>query len=213
MPGMIQTSRRREGLGMAAVRSVCRSVAIVTAVLLTLHPSLAAQGVGSRPAGMPASAPLSEHDAFLKQYCVTCHNQRLRTQGLALDTLDLRQVVSNAVIWEKVIRKLRTGAMPPAGARRPEQKASDQLASWLETEIDRAAAARPNPGRTETWHRLNRAEYSNAVRDLLAIEIDVTALLPGDDGSYGFDNIAGVLKISPTQLDRYLSAGRAIASA
>src|SRR5262249_26312813 len=147
-----------------------------------------------------------------KKYCVTCHNERLKTARLALDAVDAERPADHPEVWEKVIRKLRTGAMPPPGAPRPDQAAYASLASWLETEIDRAATAKPNPGRTETFHRLNRAEYQNAIRDLLAVEIDVTSLLPPDDSSYGFDNIAGVLKLSPTLLDRYIDAARTIAS-
>jgi mono/diheme cytochrome c family protein len=160
------------------------------------------------------SSPMAvaTHQAVLKQYCVTCHNQRLKTAQLTLDTIDIENPAANAAVWEKVIRKLRTRAMPPPGTPRPDQATYTSLASWLEHEIDRVADAKPNPGRTETFHRLNRAEYQNAIRDLLAIEIDVTSLLPPDDSSYGFDNIAGVLKVSPTLLDRYIAAARTIAS-
>jgi mono/diheme cytochrome c family protein len=152
----------------------------------------------------------SSEQAIVKQYCTGCHNQRLRTGGLALDTLAMTDVSADAHVWEKVIRKLRAGAMPPAGARRPDRATLEGLAAWLETSIDRAAETRPNPGRTETYHRLNRAEYQNAVRDLLALNVDVSSLLPADDASYGFDNIAGVLKVSPTQLERYMTASRQI---
>ena len=110
-----------------------------------------------------------------------------------------------AETWEKVIRKLRVGAMPPQGMPRPDKAATDGLASFLETSLDRAYAANPNPGRA-TMHRLNRAEYANAIRDLLALDVDATALLPPDDESSGFDNIADVLKVSPSLMERYLSA-------
>ena len=113
-------------------------------------------------------------------------------------------------IWEKVVRKLRAGAMPPALRPRPDDVTYETFTAWLETELDRAAAAHPDPGRTDTFHRLNRSEYHNVIRDLLALEVDVAALLPADDGSYGFDNIAGVLGISPTLLERYLSAAKKI---
>src|SRR5262245_15839677 len=178
----------RARLQRAPSVSVWRAAALAAALLSLPQPSIASQDSG-------AQGPYKQ---LLQQYCVPCHNQRVRTQGLALDTVDLSQIAGNADMWEKVIRKLRSGAMPPAGARRPSQTASNEFGGWLENEIDRAAAARPNPGRTETWHRLNRTEYGNAVRDLLAVEQDVTSLLPADDASYGFDNIAGVLKISPT---------------
>jgi mono/diheme cytochrome c family protein len=157
-----------------------------------------------------ASSQPTTPRATIDRYCVTCHNDRLKTAGLALDKLDIANVPAHADTWEKVIRKLRTGAMPPAGSRRPDAAAVQTLASFLESEIDRAAAARPNPGRTETIHRLNRAEYRNAIRDLLALDIDVSSMLPADDMSYGFDNIAGVLKITPSLLDRYMAAARQV---
>ena len=114
-------------------------------------------------------------------------------------------------IWEKVVRKLRAGAMPPAPRPRPDAATYEVFTTWLETELDHAAAARPDPGRTDAFHRLNRSEYHNVIRDLLALEVDVAALLPADDGrSYGFDNIAGVLGMSPTLLERYLSAAKKI---
>ena len=129
---------------------------------------------------------------------------------IALDTLDLSRVSANAVVWEKVVLKLRAGVMPPAGAPRPDKATHDGFASWLEGELDRSWSANPDPGRTEPLHRLNRVEYRNAVRDLLALDLDVSALLPGDDVSYGFDNIAGVLKLSPTLMERYLSAAQKV---
>ena len=157
------------------------------------------------PAPTPSSAP---HRALLDRYCVTCHNDRLQTADLALDTLDLEHVGESPEVWEKVVRKLRAGVMPPSGRPRPDQPAYDGLATWLEMALDHAAAASPDPGRTEPFHRLNRAEYQNAIRDLLALDIDITERLPPDDASYGFDNIAGVLKMSPTLMDRYLSVSR-----
>jgi mono/diheme cytochrome c family protein len=143
--------------------------------------------------------------ALLNQYCVTCHNQRAKVAGLMLDTLDLEHAGERAEIWEKVVQKLRAGAMPPAGSRRPEKTAYDALTSWLETELDQAAAARPRPGRPVV-QRLNRFEYTNAIRELLALEIDGPALLPTDESGYGFDNIADVLSISPGLLERYMIA-------
>jgi hypothetical protein len=148
--------------------------------------------------------------ATLSQYCLTCHSQKVHSAGVVLAVADLSDVPARAEIWEKVIRKLRTKAMPPAGAPRPDQAGYDALASYLENEIDTAAVAHPNAGRTEPVHRLNRTEYQNAIRDVLAIDIDASELLPADDQSYGFDNIAGVLKMSPTLLERYLGAAREI---
>ena len=152
-------------------------------------------------------------NAILDQYCVTCHNDELRSRGtvpVSLQSVDLANIPAGAELWETVIRKLRTGSMPPAGRPRPTSAALDDLASWLEVRIDRAAAAQPNPGRTVPLHRLNRTEYQNAIRDLLALDIDVSALVPADDQSYGFDNIAGVVKVSPTLLERYMNAARKI---
>ena len=149
--------------------------------------------------------------AVLDRYCVTCHNQTIRTGGLALDTLDITNPTTNTDVWERVIVKLRAGSMPPPGRPRPDQASYHAVASWLETEIDRVAAASPNPGRTGTVHRLNRTEYNNAIRDLLALDVDVTSLLPGDETSdAGFDNNADVLSITTAQLERYMSATRKI---
>ncbi len=149
--------------------------------------------------------------AFVDTYCARCHNQRLNTAGLAFDTLDVTDVASHAPAWEKVVVKLRAGLMPPAGMPRPQQSIIDGFASSVEEALDRAALAHPNPGRTEPFHRLNRAEYQNAIRDLLALDIDATPMLPTDEVSYGFDNIAGVLKLSPLLTERYLNAAQKVA--
>ncbi|HET9831918.1 MAG TPA: DUF1592 domain-containing protein, partial [Vicinamibacterales bacterium] len=148
---------------------------------------------------------------FLNTYCITCHNQRAKTGGLALDTLDVTNVSTDAETWEKAVVKLRAGLMPPSGARRPPQGVIDEFAASLEASLDRAAQAHPNPGRTEPFHRLNRAEYQNAIRDMLALDVDATTLLPTDEVSYGFDNIAGVLKLSPLLTERYLNAAQKVA--
>ena len=142
---------------------------------------------------------------LLDKYCVTCHSDKLKTGGLSLQSADLAKVPENAEIWEKVIRKLRVEAMPPQGMPRPDKAALDAFATLLENTIDREALARPKPGRS-SLHRLNRSEYANAIRDLLALDVDTTTLLPPDDESYGFDNIADVLKTSPSLLERYMSA-------
>ena len=147
--------------------------------------------------------------ALLDRYCVTCHNDRLRTAGLTLDALDAGRVGAHAATWEKVVRKLRARAMPPAGRARPDRAAYAAVAAALETALDRAAAAAPNPGGTPP-HRLNRAEYANAVRDLLGVDVDGRALLPPDDADLGFDNMADILSMSPALLERYLSAARRI---
>ena len=165
------------------------------------------------------------HRELLDRYCVACHNERLvagrggapsplvsqlRAVGLAFDTLDLETVDERPEVWEKVARKLRGGMMPPAGRPRPDGEAAVAFAGWLETELDRTAAENPDPGRTAPLHRLNRAEYRNAVRDLLALEVDVDALLPADDSSYGFDNIGTALRMSQSLLERYLAAARTV---
>jgi mono/diheme cytochrome c family protein len=149
--------------------------------------------------------------ALLNQYCVTCHNQRAKTGGLALDTMSLSDIPAGAETWEKVIRKVRGGQMPPAGMPRPAQASLDALVAHLETSIDRAAFASPRL-RHASIHRLNRSEYANAIRDLFALNVDISALLPPDEEAYGFDNNATVLNISTSLMERYLSAAWKIAS-
>ena len=146
--------------------------------------------------------------AVLRQYCFACHNERAQIGGLALDSLDMTQVAERPDVWEEVVRKLRTGAMPPAGRPRPAAAEADTVATWLETELDRAAAEQPNPGRP-TLHRLNRAEYRNAVRDLFALDVDAS-LLPADNAAYGFDNNADALTLSSALTERYLGAAAKI---
>ena len=143
--------------------------------------------------------------ALLDRYCVTCHNERLHTAGLTLEKADVANVGADAALWEKVLDKVRSGSMPPAGLPRPDQPSYNSFAAYLETALDRTAAAAPQPGRVAV-HRLNRAEYTNAIRDLLGVDVDVESLLPADDSGYGFDNIADVLSVSPMLLERYLSA-------
>jgi hypothetical protein len=159
----------------------------------------------------PPASPTSPDRALIDRYCVTCHSDRTRTAGLTLEKRDLQRVSEDAEVWEKAVRKLRGGMMPPQGMPRPAQASIDSLVTFLETSIDRAALAKPNPGRSPL-HRLNRTEYANAVRDLLALDIDATTLLPADDESSGFDNIADVLKVSPSLLEQYLTASRKISS-
>jgi hypothetical protein len=160
----------------------------------------------------PAGDPVSIHGGLLKRYCIGCHNERNQANAgkLALDSIDLARVGQDAEVWEKVILKLRAGLMPPAGRSRPDAAARTAFVTFLETELDRHAAATPNPGRPEAFHRLNRAEYRNAIRDLFGLDMDMRALLPSDDASYGFDNIAGVLKISQSRLEQYLTVARRV---
>ena len=168
--------------------------------------------VAAMPVAAQTSVPgsPSEQRALLDRYCVTCHNGALQTADLELDSVDVNDVSANPAVWERVVRKLRAGSMPPLPRPRPDATTYAGFIEWLETELDAVAANAPNPGRTEAFHRLNRAEYHNVVRDLLGLDVDVAELLPADGGSYGFDNIAGVLGMSPTLLERYLSAAKKV---
>jgi uncharacterized protein DUF1592/uncharacterized protein DUF1588/uncharacterized protein DUF1587/uncharacterized protein DUF1585/uncharacterized protein DUF1595 len=148
---------------------------------------------------------------LVDKYCVTCHNQRLKTSGLALDAAELNDIAAHPEVWEKVMRKVGAGMMPPAGVPRPDEATKRALISRLEGVLDRAAQSRPNPGRPLV-HRLNRAEYANAIRDLLAVEVDVSSMLPPDDSSAGFDNNADVLGLSPVLLESYLTAAERISA-
>jgi hypothetical protein len=148
--------------------------------------------------------------ALLDRYCVGCHNQRLKTAKLELDVLDVTHPEHDSLTWERAIRKLRGGMMPPPGAAaRPSAAEVNSFATYLEDSLDKAGAANPNPGSVRI-HRLNRAEYANAARDIFAVDIDASSLLPTDDISDGFDNIASALKVSPSFLDQYLMAARAV---
>jgi hypothetical protein len=178
---------------------------------MPLRANIAAAAVASTIGLLAGCGPsrerqIEQHAATVTHYCVSCHDDIERTADLSLQSVSLASVGEHAATWEKVVRKLRAGMMPPADGPRPEPEVRLALTAWLEQELDQVAAAAPNPGRTEPFHRLNRAEYRNAVRDLLDLEVNVAELLPADDASYGFDNIAGVLKLSPTLLERYLAA-------
>ena len=177
------------------------AVAVVALVLVAV-------GADAQTSARPPAANPSQ--ALIDRYCVTCHNERLKTAKLDLDTLDLTRPEKDALTWERAIRKLRGGMMPPPGAARPAAADALALARYLEDALDKAGAANPNPGSVRI-HRLNRAEYSNAMRDLFGLDVDVSALLPNDDISDGFDNIASALKVSPSFLDQYIMAARAMA--
>jgi hypothetical protein len=156
-------------------------------------------------------APLAAPAAMFEKYCVSCHNQRLRTAGFAIDNLDSAHPAANPEAWEKVIAKLRAGSMPPPGRPRPDPATYRAVASALEQDIDRAWLAKPNPGRINAVHRLNRTEYNNAIRDLFAVDVDVKPLLPGDETADGsFDNMADALSISTAHLERYMSVARQV---
>jgi mono/diheme cytochrome c family protein len=162
------------------------------------------------PAGTTSAASTPEaFTALLNKYCVSCHGEKTRTAGLVLEKRDFSKVAEDAQVWEKVVRKLHAGAMPPMGLPRPGNADVDHFTAWLETSLDGAAAEHPNPGRT-LIHRLNRTEYGNSIKDLLDIDIDATDLLPPDDAVDGFDNVAQMLTISPVLLERYLSASAKI---
>ena len=161
------------------------------------------------PASSQPSATGAPESAFLTQYCFGCHNERAKIAGLALDALDLSHAGADAETWEKVIKKVRTGMMPPSGARRPERAALDGFAAQLEERLDKAVD--PNSALvTPALHRLNRTEYANAIRDLLALDVDVNVLLPADGSSQGFDNLAEALAVSPSLIQGYVSAAMKI---
>ena len=188
---------------------------LAVTVALCLHARASAQQAAPPAAGTQSSpssgaaTPGSSQRQVLDRYCVTCHNQKLKTAGLMLDEADVSNPGAGAEVWEKVVRKLRTGTMPPPSMPQPPMEDRRALLSWLETSLDQTAAARPNPGRTETLRRLNRTEYQNAIRDLLALDFDAPALLPADESGHGFDNVT-VGDLSPSLLDRYISAAQKI---
>ena len=205
-------------------RSAVVAVMIVSVAVASVY-LVAAAGAPQQPA-VPTSE-VSPQRALLDQYCVTCHSERivsrpadpdeslqitqLRNVGLTLDTEDVTNVAANPEVWEKVVRKLRVGAMPPPPRPRPDQATYDGFRVWLENELDRVAAASPDPGRTLAFHRLNRMEYRNVIRDLFDLDIDVSELISADaPDEHGFDNNAGALSFSPALLERYVSAAHKI---
>jgi hypothetical protein len=161
-----------------------------------------------RPGSGDSATQLSE---VLSKYCITCHNSRLKSGDLSLDRVDLAHIAQNAEIWENVVRKMRTAAMPPQGLPRPDEATYRSVTTYLETVLDQASSAAAHPGRAPA-RRLNRTEYSNSIRDLLAISFDVTTLLPPDDAAFGFDNIADALGTSPVLLERYLAAAETVSA-
>ncbi len=168
---------------------------------------------GGSALAQTTSAPVTPERAMFSDYCVVCHNDMRVTGGLSLEHVDLSRLAVDAdetEVWENIARKLRTRAMPPPGRQRPSESQYETVAARVETELDAAAEAAPNPGRRPAVHRLNRAEYTNTIRDLFALEVDGAVLLPADDSGYGFDNIADVLSVSPMLTERYLAAARKI---
>jgi mono/diheme cytochrome c family protein len=200
--GVVRISRRMPRRG--ARRGY---VYLGTVLGMLVVASIATLG-GQAPAPPRSASPqLSSEQAraLLDRYCVSCHNDRLKTQNLSLEGLDLAKVADHAEVWEKVIRKMRAGVMPPPDMPRPPLAEYDALRDWLEAAVDGATKGRTPPG-SVVLHRLNRTEYANAIRDLLDLRVDVSALLPPDDSAHGFDNIAGSLTISPTLLESYATA-------
>src|SRR5262245_10939327 len=194
----------RTASAMLSKKQTFLGIVLIVCTLISYPQAMRSQS--TRPqSNTTASAPQS----FLSQYCFGCHNERTKTAGLILDKMDLARVDENAETWEKVVRKLRAGMMPPAGARHPDRPTVDGFASWLENELDRSAAVRPDFG-SPGIHRLNRSEYANVIHDLLALEVDVSALLPPDDSSFGFDNMANSLSVSSSLLEAYLAAASKI---
>jgi hypothetical protein len=195
-------------LRVAPAESTARylPVALALAVVVLLGAALVVTALGAQET--PSTA---DPRTLLDKYCVTCHNQKLRTAGLAFENLNAAKPAANPEVWERVIARLRAGSMPPPGMPRPDAATYDAVAASLENEIDHAWALRPNPGRADAVHRLNRAEYNNAIRDLFALDIDVKPLLPGDETADGsFDNFAESLSISTAHLERYMSVARQV---
>jgi hypothetical protein len=169
-------------------------------ILLMAGPSFAAQATTA-----------ADHAAVINKYCVTCHNDRAKAGGMSLANMDYDDLAKGAAAWEKSVKKLRVGMMPPQGAAQPDAATRNELVTWLTTSLDRAASVKPNPGRP-VLHRLNRAEYANAVRDLLTLDVDPSTLLPPDDSAYGFDNVGDVLGMSPVLLERFMEAANKVSA-
>ena len=174
-----------------------------------LAAATACVGIPQQPSSGAVAEAAAPPRALVEKYCIGCHNERLKAGGLPLNNIATQSISQNTAVWEKVVRKLRARYMPPVGLPRPDENTYNSVVSSLESSLDRIAAAKPDPGRTDTFRRLNRTEYHNAIRDLLALDIDVSSLLPSDDSSHGFDNVT-VGELSPTLLERYLSAAQKI---
>src|ERR1035438_2520512 len=196
---MKQMYHLREGRSVGVCRATWIAVAFV---------GFATSASAQTPAPSVADRPAAAR-ALATQYCVACHNQKAKVAGISFESVDWANPGTSAEILEKALRKVRTGEMPPAGMPRPTPAAATAFTNWLVESLDRYAAAHLNPGRPAI-HRLNRAEYSNAIRDLLALDMKPGALLPVDDSGYGFDNIGDVLSVSPSLLERYISVARKV---
>ena len=224
-PNARQMSRDRSRAGYATGYALLLSTGIVGVFVWGAGGSLGHAQPVQTPSGQTPSLQAPGFDdsqpevhqqavdveAVLNEYCVVCHNERLGNANLSFDTLDASRPGTHPATWEKVVTKLRTGTMPPVGRRRPDRDTYAAVAGQLETELDAAWAANPYPGRIDAIHRLNRTEYNNAIRDLLALDIEVRDLLPGDETADGsFDNIAASLTISTAHLERYVSVARQV---
>jgi Protein of unknown function (DUF1592)/Protein of unknown function (DUF1588)/Protein of unknown function (DUF1585)/Protein of unknown function (DUF1587)/Protein of unknown function (DUF1595) len=205
-----QTRLSCESRSMRRGRRTVFGIGVAVSVFLAASISSLSGQTAPASAKQTGEGGAAQSRALLDKYCVTCHSDRLKTANLSLQGLDLTKVADHADLWEKVVRKLRAGVMPPPDVPRPALAEYEGLRDFLETEIDRTAATRTNPG-SIVLHRLNRTEYANAIRDLLDVQIDVASLLPPDDSANGFDNIAGSLTISPTLLESYTTAGARVA--
>ena len=183
----VRCFKRREGTMSRSTVGVLGLAALIM-VWLTSGTRLAGKEPGAVQAERQAPASASAatpQEQLVRRYCITCHNERLRSGGLSLASVDLGRVGGHSEVLEKVLMKLRGGAMPPAGRPRPDAASLTDFLDWLEAGLDRAAAEKPNPGRTAAFHRLNRGEYQNAVRDVLGLEVDASDLLPADDAAFG----------------------------
>jgi mono/diheme cytochrome c family protein len=211
-PGLLEGESMRRAFVLLA--AAVAFIAAATSQILADDPAQAPAPVARPAAATPntqAVAPVLNQRELVQKYCITCHSERAKTGGLVLENLDPAETGAHADIWEKVVRKVRGGMMPPQGLPRPDVATLDAFAAALENSLDQQALRQPNPGHKPV-HRLNRTEYGNAIRDILDLELDVTELLPPDDESNGFDNIAGALRVSPSLLEQYLAASRKISA-
>jgi cytochrome c553 len=209
---MAPLSRR---ISVFRVLAWCAGLLIVATVSPSASDSPSA-GRSARHAEPPSQegggvATVTQQQEMVTKYCVTCHSERVKSGDLVLDPATLSDVPGHAVQWEKVIRKLNAGLMPPPGMPRPDEPVLRGFRTFLEGKLDTAAAANPNPGRP-MLHRMNRTEYANAIRDLLKLDVDAATLLPPDDSAYGFDNVSDVLGVSPSLQERYLTAATRISA-
>ncbi len=186
--------------------TISRSANVAAALLMS---GALAVGASPQQTTSSSSSAVSANRALINQYCVACHNEKLKTAGIELVTPNVDNVAEHPEVWEKVLRKTRPRYMPPQGMPRPSEAAYENLITYLERSLDQAETSKPNPGRSESFRRMNRTEYQNAIRDLLGLQVEVAALLPADDSSYGFDNIT-VAELTPTLLERYLAVAQKI---